>query len=67
MAPKYDKLIQKNKCYKKGVSIEGCIIVFASEFAASFVSGALFKKGFFGKVYGMNWVRQLLICQLALL
>ena len=37
------------KCYKDGVSIEGCVIVFASEFAASFVSGALFKKGFFGK------------------
>ena len=37
------------KCYKDGVSIEGCVIVFASEFAASFVSRALFKKGFFGK------------------
>ena len=37
------------KCYKEGVSIEGCVIVFASEFAASFVSGGMFKKGFFGK------------------
>ena len=37
------------KCYKEGVSIEGCVIVFASEFAASFISGGMFKKGFFGK------------------
>ena len=37
------------KCYKEGVSIEGCVIVFASEFAASFVSGGMFKQGFFGK------------------
>ena len=37
------------KCYRDGVSIEGCVIVFASEFAASFVSGGRFNKGFFGK------------------
>lgn len=37
------------KCYRDGVSIEGCVIVFASEFAASFVSGSSFNKGFFGK------------------
>ena len=37
------------KCYRDGVSIEGCVIVFASEFAASFVSGSNFNKGFFGK------------------
>ena len=37
------------KCYRDGVSIEGCVIVFASEFAVSFVSGGRFNKGFFGK------------------
>ena len=37
------------KCYRDGVSIEGCVIVFVSEFAASFVSGGSFKNGFFGK------------------
>ena len=31
------------------MSIEGCVIVFASEFAVSFVSGGRFNKGFFGK------------------
>ena len=36
-------------CYRDGVSIEGCVIVFVSEFAASFVSGGSFKNGFFGK------------------
>ena len=40
------------KCYRDGVSIEGCVIVFVSEFAASFVSGGIFDEGFFGK--GLN-------------
>ena len=40
------------KCYRDGVSIEGCVIVFVSEFAASFVSGGSFDEGFFGK--GLN-------------
>ena len=37
------------KCYKEGVSIEGCAIVFVSEFASSFVGGSIFPEGFFGK------------------
>ena len=37
------------KCYKEGVSIEGCVIVFVSEFVSSFVGGSIFPEGFFGK------------------
>ena len=37
------------KCYKEGVSIEGCAIVFVSEFVSSFVGGSIFPEGFFGK------------------
>ena len=37
------------ECYKEGVSIEGCAIVFVSEFASSFVGGSIFPEGFFGK------------------
>ncbi len=35
-------------CYKEGMSIGGCVLVFAGEYASSFVSSSLFTKGYFG-------------------
>ena len=37
------------KCYKEGVSIKGCAIVFVSELVSSLVVGVKFPSGFFGK------------------